>query len=170
MSYHKIELNIILKVDENEFYSIKDKFYKKISKIKDHEPTEQEFSFVISEKYIKLNAIKSAKGLNWLSHRKIIDAIEYLVKYTDQEDCKRIGSIYSSETNNVVEMVAFKNMLYCATKDEVHNTMNIVDSKNNSVNIKLPNETTDIRVDLQVLAAHFIFNGTDSIHETNNKK
>ncbi|PEM69362.1 hypothetical protein [Bacillus pseudomycoides] len=162
MSYNKIDLNIVLSVDEKQFYSIKDKFFKKISKIKDYDSTEQKFSFDISEQRIILNAVKSAKGLNWLSHRKIHDAINYLVKYTDDNECEKIGSIYSSQTNNVIEMVAFKNILYCATKDEVHNTMNIVDSKNNSVDIKLPDETTDIRVDLNVLAAHFIFNGTDN--------
>ncbi|KFN11936.1 hypothetical protein [Bacillus pseudomycoides] len=37
----------------------------------------------------------------------------------------------------------------------------------NVVFINLSNETPDSRVDLHVLAAHFIFNGTDSIKASN---
>ncbi|PEB42207.1 hypothetical protein [Bacillus pseudomycoides] len=162
MSYNKIDLNIVLSVDEKQFYLIKDKFFKKISKIKDYDSTEQKFSFDISEQRIILNAVKSAKGLNWLSHRKIHDAIKYLVQYTDHEDCEKIGTIYASQTDSTIEMVAFKNILYCVTKDEAHNTLNIVDSMNNSVDIQLPDEPHEIRVDLHVLAAHVIFNGTVS--------
>ncbi|PGM80961.1 hypothetical protein CN957_12915 [Bacillus cereus] len=161
MNYNKIELNTTLNVDEEQFNLIKDKFYKKISKIKDHNSTKQEFSFNMSEKRIILNAVKSATGLRRLSHRKIVDAINYLVKYVDCEDCKEIGKIYSSETNKTVEVLSFKNITYFATKDVAHNRINICDSKNNSVDIKLPEEDHEIRVDLNVLAAHFIFNDMD---------
>ncbi|AXY11579.1 hypothetical protein CUC43_34010 (plasmid) [Bacillus thuringiensis LM1212] len=158
MNYYRLKLEVSLdksKLDEEKFTSVVEKIFKQVSKLDDYESAEQKMGFVMENRHITIDILKNAK---MLTSSKLLNALNYISKYIDYEDTKIIGTISLSSSDNSVDLVAYKNLIYLSSIDckENQRVQNITNLDNKSVSFRLPDEMEKIPVETNVFAAHVI--------------
>lgn len=158
MNYYRLKLEVSLdksKLDEEKFTSVVEKIFKQLSKLDDYESAEQKMGFVMANRHITIDILKNAK---MLTSSKLLNALKYISKYIDYEDTKIIGTLSLSSSDNSVDLVAYKNLIYLSSIDckENQRVQNITNLNNKSVSFRLPDEMEKIPVETNVFAAHVI--------------